>query len=160
MNLKNTTRRAERDDPYRLPEQDIAPRRMVAEPLRPCSSIRPPRRRALLAPRTVNPPPQPQHGGAGRAGPRPLCPLPAVVLSRILRVFPPRLWPARRQRWRGDARRRRVGGPSVGRRRSFRGGAGATDGTKNATWFLVKRKESVSSENLRGELFIKATAFK
>ena len=92
----------------------------------------------LLAPLT--PPPQPQHGGAGRAGPRPLCPLPAVVLSRILRVFPPRLWPARRQRWRGDARRRRVGGPSVGRRRSFRGGAGATDGTKNATWFLVKRK--------------------
>ena len=57
MNLKNTTRRAERDDPYRLPEQDIAPRRMVAEPLRPCSSIRPPRRRALLAPRTVDPPP-------------------------------------------------------------------------------------------------------
>ena len=34
MNLKNTTRRAERDDPYRLPEQDIAPRRMVARGIR------------------------------------------------------------------------------------------------------------------------------
>ena len=35
--------------------------------------------------------------------------------------------------------------------KSFRGGAGATDGPKNATWFLV-------DPNLRGELFIKATA--
>ena len=31
---------------------------------------------------------------------------------------------------------------------------------KNSTSFLVKRKRSVPSENLRGELFIKATAFK